>query len=49
VRRNVGNLHESYKIGKKIGDGAFGKVCLAIHRVTNDTRAVKTIAKQGIE
>ena len=34
-----------YKIGKVIGKGAFGKVNLAIHRLTGKFVALKSINK----
>lgn len=37
---------ECYKIGKVIGKGAFGKVNLAIHRLTGKFVALKSINKQ---
>lgn len=37
---------EYYKIGKVIGKGAFGKVNLAIHRLTGKFVALKSISKQ---
>jgi serine/threonine protein kinase len=36
---------EFYKIGKVIGKGAFGKVNLAIHRLTSKFVALKSISK----
>lgn len=36
---------EYYKIGKVIGKGAFGKVNLAIHRLTGKFVALKSINK----
>ena len=36
---------EWYKIGKVMGKGAFGKVNLAIHRLTNKFVALKSINK----
>jgi 5'-AMP-activated protein kinase, catalytic alpha subunit len=36
---------EFYKIGKVIGKGAFGKVNLAIHRLTGKFVALKSISK----
>lgn len=36
---------EYYKIGKVIGKGAFGKVNLAIHRLTGKFVALKSISK----
>ena len=40
------NLTEKYKIGKVIGKGAFGKVNLAIHRLSGKFVALKSIKKQ---
>lgn len=37
---------EFYKIGKVMGKGAFGKVNLAIHRLSNKFVALKSINKQ---
>jgi serine/threonine protein kinase len=37
---------ENYKIGKVIGKGAFGKVNLAIHRLSCKFVALKSINKQ---
>ena len=36
---------ENYKIGKVMGKGAFGKVNLAIHRLSNKFVALKSINK----
>lgn len=36
---------EYYKVGKVIGKGAFGKVNLAIHRLTGRFVALKSISK----
>jgi serine/threonine protein kinase len=37
---------ENYKIGKVMGKGAFGKVNLAIHRLSGKFVALKSINKQ---
>lgn len=37
---------ENYKIGKVMGKGAFGKVNLAIHRLSHKFVALKSINKQ---
>jgi len=39
-------LVENYKIGKVMGKGAFGKVNLAIHRLSGKFVALKSINKQ---
>mgnify|MGYP000878724110 CR=1 FL=1 len=39
---------EYYKIGKVIGKGAFGKVNLAIHRLTGKFVALKSISKEAM-
>ena len=39
-------LVENYKIGKVMGKGAFGKVNLAIHRLSSKFVALKSINKQ---
>lgn len=37
---------DNYKIGKVMGKGAFGKVNLAIHRLSGKFVALKSINKQ---
>ena len=37
---------DAYKIGKVMGKGAFGKVNLAIHRLSGKFVALKSINKQ---
>jgi serine/threonine protein kinase len=39
---------ENYKIGKVMGKGAFGKVNLAIHRLSGKFVALKSISKQAM-
>ena len=43
--KNYETKIEYYKIGKVIGKGAFGKVNLAIHRLTGKFVALKSINK----
>ena len=38
-------LCEHYQLGEKIGEGAFGEVFAAVHKVTGAERAVKVIYK----
>ena len=45
VTAGSGKITESYKIGRLLGQGAYGKVCLAIHKQTKAQRAVKIIDK----
>ena len=40
----VGN----YEMGKSIGEGTFGKVKLAKHRITGENVAVKILVKEKI-
>ena len=44
VRRNPFN---TYDIKKSLGDGAFGKVFLVKHKITENIRAMKVIPKEG--
>ena len=44
-----GKLRDMYRIGKKLGEGAFGSVRKITHRVTSDVRAVKTIHKENLQ
>jgi serine/threonine protein kinase len=47
---NIGNplktTPDFYRIGKLLGKGAFGRVNLAMHKVTESLVAVKSINKQ---
>ena len=45
VTEKRGLLTDAYKIGKGIGDGAFGKVREGRQKATNEIRAIKTINK----
>ena len=38
-----------YKIGKQIGNGAFGQVCIAVHRLTGLKVAIKKIERSFIK
>ena len=48
VTEKKGKLRDSYRIGNKLGDGAFGSVRKITHRVTGELRAVKTIHKKSL-
>ena len=45
LMKDFGTKIDYYKIGKVIGKGAFGKVNLAIHRLTGKFVALKSINK----
>lgn len=49
VIERSGKLRDSYRIGSKLGDGAFGSVRKITHRVTGEHRAVKTIHKKTLK
>ena len=48
VGKRNGKLRDHYNIGAKLGSGAFGFVRIAIHKLTGQRRAVKTIEKESI-
>ena len=45
VVRNKGNLCENYTFGKTLGTGGSSTVRMAIHRLTGQHRAIKSIKK----
>lgn len=49
ISEKRGKLRDTYRIGKKLGEGAFGSVRKIAHRVTGETRAVKTIHKKTLK
>ena len=40
VKERVGAIRDVYRIGNKLGDGAFGSVRKITHRVTGEVRAL---------
>ena len=48
VTEKKGKLRDNYRIGNKLGDGAFGSVRKITHRVSGEHRAVKTIHKKNL-
>lgn len=47
--KKVLNIKFRYKIGRVIGQGSFGQVRIAIHRLANLKCAIKIIRKDKIE
>mmetsp|Transcript_57394 Transcript_57394/g.166666 ORF Transcript_57394/g.166666 Transcript_57394/m.166666 type:complete len:545 (-) Transcript_57394:205-1839(-) len=45
VMQNTTALSDHYEVQKQIGQGSYGNVSLAKHKVTDDVRAVKMISK----
>ena len=43
-----GRIQEHYKIGRKLGAGAYGFVREAVHKKSGQRRAIKTIQKDSI-
>ena len=49
IFEHKGKLRDSYKISKKIGEGAYSSVRRIKHRATGEKRAVKTIHKKTLK
>jgi serine/threonine protein kinase len=49
VQKSAGTLRDTYKIGKVLGEGAFGEVRLCTHRETKEKRAVKVLKKESMD
>jgi calcium-dependent protein kinase len=49
ISHKTSNISKEYTFGKTIGEGAFGKVRLAVHKATKQTRAVKILPKSKID
>ena len=47
-RRNSKSLSSSYNLSRKIGEGNYGFVRLAIHKSTGEERAIKSIEKSKL-
>ena len=48
TRRREGKIIDHYRVGKRLGQGAFGEVRRVVHIETGDQRAVKVISKQSM-
>ena len=49
VLKGEGTLRDVYKIGKVLGEGAFGEVRLCTHRQSKEKRAVKLLKKEAMD
>ena len=49
VKKGDGTLRDFYKIGKVLGEGAFGEVRLCTNRETGEKRAVKVLKKDQMD
>ena len=49
ITKGDGTLRDTYKIGKVLGEGAFGEVRLCTHRESGEKRAVKVLKKVDME
>ena len=49
VTKGTGTLRDTYKIGKILGEGAFGEVRLCTHRESGEKRAVKVLRKDAMD
>jgi calcium-dependent protein kinase len=49
VAKSEGTLRDMYKIGKVLGEGAFGEVRLCTHRSSKEKRAVKVLKKESMD
>jgi len=49
VSKGEGTLRDVYKIGKVLGEGAFGEVRLCTHRQSKEKRAVKVLKKENMD
>ena len=46
VKEGTGTLRDMYKVGKVLGEGAYGEVRICTHRDTKQKRAVKVLKKE---
>jgi len=49
ISKGAGTLRDAYKIGKVLGEGAFGEVRLCTHRESGEKRAVKVLRKDAMD
>ena len=44
----IATTPEFYRIGNKLGEGAFGKVCIAQHKLSGHFTAIKCLRKKDL-
>lgn len=49
VTKQEGTLRDIYKIGKVLGEGAYGEVRLVTHRDSKEKRACKVLKKEKLD
>ena len=49
ISHKTTNISKEYTFGKIVGEGAFGKVRLGVHKATKQTRAIKILQKSKID
>lgn len=48
IGKRKGSIKKHYTFCSKLGEGAYGTVCIGIHKATNQKRAIKTIQKNSV-
>ena len=48
VHKHLGSINDNYRMGKTLGEGAFGKVCLVTHKPSEMVRAMKILRKKDL-
>lgn len=49
IKTKIGSFAADYKMGKVLGEGAYGRVCLISHKKTEIIRAMKMIKKSSMK
>jgi serine/threonine protein kinase len=49
IQSSDGRIQDQYQMGKKLGEGSYGIVCIGKHKTTGDERAIKRISKKHMK
>ena len=49
IRQNKGNPFKNYEIIKNLGNGTFGNIFMAEHKITGNIRSIKVIPKDNLK